>query len=111
MPCKCAAARSISRCLYCPARLSAESTASGEPSRNIHKEICIFLWYFYALRRRFLGATPVLGETARVDEVVFLLSGWLMLTPRVSFVDHDFSFADKFFGMPECRPVQFHCHG
>src|SRR3982074_476021 len=53
---------------------------------------------------------PIFAEPVGVDKLVFFLSGWLVLAPCVSFVHYDFSFADKFFGILECIPVQFHCH-
>ena len=56
-PRECAAARSISKCLYCPARLSAERTAQRWTLLNRHKETCISSWYFRLARRRFPGDT------------------------------------------------------
>ena len=53
---------------------------------------------------------PIFAEAVGLDELVFFLSGWLVLAPFVSLVYYDFSFADELFGALECSPVQFHCY-
>jgi hypothetical protein len=67
---------------------------SGGPSRNPREEICIFsgiLVFLVVDSQVPLGALP---ESILVDEIVFFLSGRLMLAPRVPLVHRDFSFAD-----------------
>jgi hypothetical protein len=44
---------------------------------------------------------PVFAEAVDPDKLVFFLSGWLVLTPFVSLVYYDFSFADELFGVLE----------
>jgi hypothetical protein len=45
-----------------------------------------------------------------LDEVIFLLCGWLVFAPRVSLVDDKSSVADEPLGMGERFPIQFHGH-
>src|SRR6476469_10601982 len=47
MPCRCAAACSISLYLYCPALFSTASTRSDVLWQNHYKGIYIVLWYFH----------------------------------------------------------------
>jgi len=52
----------------------------------------------------------VLEKTVFLDELILSCCRWLMLTPRVSIVDDNFSVGHKLFGVIESTLVQLYCH-
>src|SRR5882672_5944115 len=107
IPCKCAAAVSISKCLYWPALLSAESTPQRWTSLKSPYGTHTVLWYV-----RFDTQVPfcVFFKTVLFDEVVFLLRGGPMLAPRIPLVEQKSPLGDELFRVGECCPVELDLH-
>jgi hypothetical protein len=52
----------------------------------------------------------VLEKPVLLDELILFCCRWLMLTPRVSIVDDNFSVGHELFGVIESTLVQLYCH-
>jgi hypothetical protein len=47
----------------------------------------------------------VFGEAMLLDDLILVLRGWAMLTPRISIIEHNFLCVDQFLGVIECWSI------
>ena len=54
--------------------------------------------------------SPILTKPMLPEKLIFLLGGWLVLTPGIFVIQHIGASLDELFSVVKCPLVQFYCH-